>query len=190
MGQAQSTPLGSVINHFKDVCWVSEDSGLIVHPGKLIIFCRNEWPTYKVGWPEEGTLHLLTIYRVKVVVYDARGHLDQVSYTITWQYLVKKPAAWMRPFLSLISLLPALLPQKDCGSQPSGLLPLSFPRKISVLLMSLSLPPQLLPSWHRQKEEHPLILLISLEVHSIFQPILPRGLTLLLSCPSRLQELS
>lgn len=63
MGKAQSIPLGLILNHFKDFCWLTKDSDLVVCPGKLMIFCRNKWLTYKVGWPEKETFHLHTIYR-------------------------------------------------------------------------------------------------------------------------------
>jgi hypothetical protein len=66
IGQAEITPQGLVLKHFKDFCRVTEDSSLVVLPCKLIIFCRNEWPVYKVAWPEERTFHLPIIYRVKV----------------------------------------------------------------------------------------------------------------------------
>ena len=46
MGQAQSTLLSLVLNHFKDFCQVTEDSSLVVCPLKLTIFCRNEWPAH------------------------------------------------------------------------------------------------------------------------------------------------
>jgi len=52
IGQAEITPQGLVLKHFKDFCRVTEDSSLVVLPCKLIIFCRNEWPVYKVAWPE------------------------------------------------------------------------------------------------------------------------------------------
>jgi hypothetical protein len=58
IGQPLNAPLGLVLNHFKDFCQVTEDSSLFVCPNKLTIFWRNEWLTYKVGWCEEGTLHL------------------------------------------------------------------------------------------------------------------------------------
>lgn len=67
MGQSQSTPLGLFLKHFKDFCRVAEDSGPVVLRRKLTIFCRNKWPTYKVGWPEKGTFQLLITYRVAVV---------------------------------------------------------------------------------------------------------------------------
>ena len=55
-----------VLRHFKDICRVPEDFGLVVPLRKLTVFCRNEWPTYKVGWPEEGTFYIPIIYRVKI----------------------------------------------------------------------------------------------------------------------------
>lgn len=62
MGQTQSTPLGLVLNCFKDFHRVTEDSGLVVHPCELTILPGMNGPL----WPEEGTLRLPIIYRVKV----------------------------------------------------------------------------------------------------------------------------
>ena len=113
MGWAQSTLLGLVLNHFKDFCQVTEDSSLVVCPLKLTIFCRNEWPTYKVRWPEEEVLISPSFTGWRLWFWSPGPPGPSSLYITTWQYLVKKPAAWMRPFLSLISLLPALLPQQE-----------------------------------------------------------------------------
>lgn len=75
MRQVESTPLGLVLNYLKDFLLVAEDSGLVVHLRKLTIFCRNEWPTYKVRWPEEEVLISPSFTGFKAVVYEARGHM-------------------------------------------------------------------------------------------------------------------
>lgn len=54
-----------VLNHFKDFHKIVEVSGLVVCPGKLTIFYKNEWSTYKLGWSDVGTFHIPTIYKVK-----------------------------------------------------------------------------------------------------------------------------
>lgn len=61
MGHTQSTPLGLILNHFKDFRWVAEDSDLVVCPSKLAIFYRDEGPIVKVGWPDGETFHLPTV---------------------------------------------------------------------------------------------------------------------------------
>lgn len=38
IGQAEITPQGLVLKHFKDFYWITEDSGLVVCPWKLMIF--------------------------------------------------------------------------------------------------------------------------------------------------------
>lgn len=101
MGQDQSIPLTFALNHFKDFCWVTEDSSLVLHLYKLTIFCRNKWSTYKVGWPEEKNFYLHpTIFRVKTVVYEKRGHQTECPCATTWQYLVEQLPVWIRSFYS------------------------------------------------------------------------------------------
>lgn len=92
---------------------------LVVHPGQLSIFCRNEWPTFRVGWPEEGTFHLSTVYRVKVVDYENIGHPNQVPYITIWYYLVERPLSWLKPFILPASLHPAIHPVWQCYPSPS-----------------------------------------------------------------------
>lgn len=74
MGQSQVTPLSLFQDHFSEFKTQAKHLGLEVKKGKLFIFCRNVWPTYEMGWPEEGTFDLPTIYRVKDVIYGRPGH--------------------------------------------------------------------------------------------------------------------
>lgn len=54
MGQAtSSTPLDLVQAHLKDFKCLEESLGLTVWSAKLIVFCRNEWPAFNVGWPKK-----------------------------------------------------------------------------------------------------------------------------------------
>lgn len=69
MGQAHTSPLALIQSHFKKFRWLIENNSLLLCPGKLTSFCKSEWPTFKVGWLEEGKFHLPTIHCVK------RGHL-------------------------------------------------------------------------------------------------------------------
>jgi hypothetical protein len=80
MEQRQSTPLGLGLNHFKDI-HRRLGSG---YSCKLTIFCRNEWPTCKVEWLEVGNFHLSIIYREKAIIYEGRGHPDQVPHGNSW----------------------------------------------------------------------------------------------------------
>lgn len=66
MQRASSTLLDLVQLHLKAARCLAEDLSRTIWSGKPTIFCRNEWPTYKVGWPKEGTFHLPIIYKVKV----------------------------------------------------------------------------------------------------------------------------
>lgn len=70
-----------------------------VKKGKLSIFCRNEWPKFRVGWPEEGTFDLPTIFRIKDLVCGRPGHPNQVPYITTWQTLVESRPEWLAPLL-------------------------------------------------------------------------------------------
>jgi hypothetical protein len=76
MGQAQTTPLTLFLDHFKDYKIMARSLGLVVKD-RLITFCMNEWPIFNVGWPLEGTWHMLMIFRTKEIIFD-----DQVIYII------------------------------------------------------------------------------------------------------------
>ena len=102
MGQATSTPLSLITNHFSDFKSRAQDLSVLVKKNKLVIFCSSEWPTFNVGWPREGTLSLPTIRAVKekVLAPSPSGHPDQTPYILVWQDLVENPPAWLKPFIS------------------------------------------------------------------------------------------
>lgn len=76
MGQSQVTPLSLFQDHFPEFKAQAKGLGLEMKKGKLFVFCRNEWPTFEVGWPEECTFDHPIIYRVKDIVYRHPGHPD------------------------------------------------------------------------------------------------------------------
>lgn len=64
MGQTMSTLnlLSIQLNNFKDFWTQAGHLGLVVWKSKFSILCRTERLTLNVGWPEEGTFGLPTIY--------------------------------------------------------------------------------------------------------------------------------
>lgn len=58
-------------------------------------FCKNEWPTFGVGWPEEGSLNPIVISKVHQIV-TGEGHWDQYPYIDQWQAVQKKNPSWLR----------------------------------------------------------------------------------------------
>ena len=65
MGQTTSTPLSLMINRFSDFKSRAQNLSLLVKKSKLVIFCSAEWPTFDVGWPQEGTFNPQIIQAVK-----------------------------------------------------------------------------------------------------------------------------
>ena len=101
MGNSQSTPLSILINNFKDVKARGHDLSIELRKGKLVTFCRSEWPTFGVGWPAEGTFCLPIIIKVKSKIFlpGRSGHPDQIPYILVWQDLVENPPPWLTPFV-------------------------------------------------------------------------------------------
>ena len=97
-----------------------------------------------------------------------------VSYVTTWQYLGKKPHLAETLFVTSCAPppVPPCLPQEY----------FSPPLYIPVLL-----PPPCPASTGRERKEQLLTLLTALGVHFIFEPVLPRGLSLLRLYPSQLK---
>lgn len=50
------------LNNFKDFWTQAGHLGLVVWKSKFSILCRDEQLALSVGWPEEGTFGLPTIY--------------------------------------------------------------------------------------------------------------------------------
>ena len=100
MGQTTSTPLSLMINHFSDFNFRAQNLSLLVKKSKLVTFCSVEWPTFDVGWPQEGTFNPQIIQAVKErVLTPSPGHPDQTPYILVWQDLVRNPSEWLKPFV-------------------------------------------------------------------------------------------
>ena len=101
MGQTTSTPLSLMINHFSDFKSKAQDLSLLVKKSKLVTFCSAEWPTFDVGWPQEGTFNPQIIQAVKerVLTPSPAGHPDQTPYILVLQDLVRNPPEWLKPFV-------------------------------------------------------------------------------------------
>ncbi|XP_023047362.2 uncharacterized protein LOC111525929 isoform X2 [Piliocolobus tephrosceles] len=101
MGGAQSTPLSFLVNNFKDVKARGYNLSVELKKGKLMTFCRSEWPAFGVGWPPEGTFCLPIITKVKTKIFlpGRSGHPDQIPYILVWQDLVENPPPWLVPFV-------------------------------------------------------------------------------------------
>ncbi|XP_070929202.1 uncharacterized protein [Macaca nemestrina] len=101
MGNNQSTPLSLLVTNFKDVKARGRNLSVELKKGKLVTFCRLEWPSFGVGWPSEGTFCLSIITKVKTKIFlpGQSGHPDQIPYILVWQNLVEDPPPWITPFI-------------------------------------------------------------------------------------------
>ena len=90
-----------MINHFSDFKSRAQNLSLLVKKSKLVTFCSAEWPTFDVGWPQEGTFNPQIIQAVKerVLTPSPAGHPDQTPYILVWQDLVRNPLEWFKPFV-------------------------------------------------------------------------------------------
>lgn len=117
MGQIQTTPttpLSLFLDHFKDYKTRARRRGLVVKKKRLTTFCREEWPTFNVGWPPTGTLNLPVIFRTKDIISGRPGHPDQVPYIIiTWLDVVQNPPKWLKPWLPLPQPSATVLAQEN-----------------------------------------------------------------------------
>ena len=113
MGQSTSTPLSLMTDHFSDFKSRARNLSLLVKKSKLVTFCSAEWPTFDVGWPQEGTFNPQIIQAVKerVLTPGPAGHPDQTPYILVWQDLVKNPPEWLKPFVLASPNLPVPLPR-------------------------------------------------------------------------------
>ena len=64
-----------------------------IRRGKFQIYCKSEWPTFGVGWPQKGTFHLPIVLQVKAGIFRDKpvGHSDQVPYILIWQDMIENP---------------------------------------------------------------------------------------------------
>ena len=101
MGQTTSTPLSLMINHFSEFKSRAQNLSLLVKKSKLVTFCSTEWPTFDIGWLQEGTFNPQIIQAVKerVLTPSPAGHPDQTPYILVWQDLVRNPPEWLKPFV-------------------------------------------------------------------------------------------
>jgi hypothetical protein len=85
MGQTVTTPLSLTLEHWKDVQRIASNQSVDVKKRRWVTFCSAEWPTFGVGWPQDGTFNLDIILQVKSKVFSPgpHGHPDQVPYTVT-----------------------------------------------------------------------------------------------------------
>uniref|UniRef100_A0A4X2JRN1 Core shell protein Gag P30 domain-containing protein n=1 Tax=Vombatus ursinus TaxID=29139 RepID=A0A4X2JRN1_VOMUR len=89
MGQGPSsptpgTPLSVVLQNFKQFRHIAKGYGFQVTKENLSTFCQQEWPTFGVGWPPEGTFDVTITGRVRKIAYGTPGHPDQIPYITAW----------------------------------------------------------------------------------------------------------
>lgn len=144
----QATPLTIPLDHFKDVKTGGFNLSVEVQKGKLITFCRSEWPAFDVGWPPEGTFYHSVVQKVKEKIFlpGQVGHPDQIPYILVWQDLMENPLTWLTPFLPTKILA---LRRTDAGkpTKPSAPLYPVLPESLDLLSLDPSpyLPPPLNP---------------------------------------------
>jgi hypothetical protein len=75
MGQAQVTPKTLLLSHFSKIHAKGHNYGVKIKKGK---FDTAEWPTFKAGWPPQGTFSLDMIKKVRDVINrpSLHGHPD------------------------------------------------------------------------------------------------------------------
>ncbi|CAD7689171.1 unnamed protein product [Nyctereutes procyonoides] len=80
MGETETTPLSLMLSHFSDVRERARILSIDIRRKRFHIYCLSEWPTFDVGWPQEGTFHLPIILQVKTVIFRDKpdGHSDQI----------------------------------------------------------------------------------------------------------------
>ena len=89
----------------------------------MVTFCSAEWPTFDVGWPQEGTFNPQIIQAVKerVLIPSPARHPDQTPYILVWQDLVRNPPEWLKPFVLAPSKRPN--PPRPSSTTPTLLNP-------------------------------------------------------------------
>ena len=93
MGQTVTTPLSLTLEHWGDVQRIASNQSVDVKKRRWVTFCSAEWPTFNVGWPQDGTFNLDIILQVKSKVFSPgpHGHPDQVPYIVIWEALAYDP---------------------------------------------------------------------------------------------------
>ena len=123
MGQTVTTPLSLTLEHWGDVQRIASNQSVDVKKRRWVTFCSAEWPTFDVGWPQDGTFNLDIILQVKSKVFSPgpHGHPDQVPYIVTWEAIAYEPPSWVKPFVSpKLSLSPTapILPSGPSTQPP------------------------------------------------------------------------
>uniref|UniRef100_A0A8C0QPG0 CCHC-type domain-containing protein n=1 Tax=Chelonoidis abingdonii TaxID=106734 RepID=A0A8C0QPG0_CHEAB len=94
MGFYSGTPLGCMLDNW--MAFRSQaDYGTVLCKDDLIKFCKIEWPTFGVEWPNGGTLKLEIVQAVHGIV-TRDGHWDQNPYIDIWQDLVANSPPWLQ----------------------------------------------------------------------------------------------
>nr|XP_055200985.1 uncharacterized protein LOC129522712 [Nyctereutes procyonoides] len=132
MGETETTPLSLMLSHFSDVRERARILSTDIWRERFQIYCISEWPTFDVGWPQEGTFHLPIILQVKTVIFrdEPDGHSDQVPYILIWQDMMENPPPWLKPFLppkaGPTEILALQKAKKETNSMPEAPLHLVF----------------------------------------------------------------
>lgn len=88
MGQTVTTPLSLTLDHWTEVKTRAHNLSVEVKKGRWQTFCASEWPSFKVGWPPEGTFDLTVIFAVKHLVFQKPGDLWWEMTVVQGQRLV------------------------------------------------------------------------------------------------------
>ena len=96
MGSRESKPtiLGCMTKNFRK--GFVGDYGIKLTPNRLKTFCEIDWPSFRIGWPSEGTLKLDKAQAVYSVVTRQPGHLDQFLHIDSRLLIVQNPPPWAR----------------------------------------------------------------------------------------------
>lgn len=129
MGQTLTTPLSLTLQHWKDVQETANNQSVEVKKKRWVTLCSSEWPTFNVGWPQEGTFNPDFISQVKAVIMDSgtHGHPDQVAYIVTWEALTHDPPSWIKPFMTPKPPVPPPRPSPSAPTLPPPLPPPLLP---------------------------------------------------------------
>jgi hypothetical protein len=95
--QSKNTPLEYMVKNSKR--GFNGDYGVKLTPNKLKALCEIDWPTFRVGWPPEGSLDKTMVNEVYRVIVGKPGHPDQFPYIDCWQDAVLSQLTWLRPCL-------------------------------------------------------------------------------------------
>jgi hypothetical protein len=84
MGGSSSKPtvLECICKYFKK--GFSGDYGIKMFPGKLLMLCELEWPTFGVNRLPEGTLDLLTVRTIYQIIIETLRHPNNFPYIDCW----------------------------------------------------------------------------------------------------------